>query len=78
MSRFKSFMDNDLSYTWLDLSEVVCIRGPFSSYPEKTWYSKGRECYLIRYILKSGMSGGVTCWNEDLANNYITIMRRDG
>lgn len=78
MSRFQSFMNLDHSYTWVDLTEVVAISGPFKNYPESTWYNKGRDCYYIRYVLKSGMSGIINCWCEDLANNYMTIMRRDG
>lgn len=77
MSRFKSFYQNDGSYVFLDLSEVVSISGPFKNYPEGKWWTKGRDCYYVRYVLRSGASDIINCWCEDLANNYLKIIARD-
>lgn len=77
MSRFKSFYGYDGSSTYLDLSEIVSVSGPFKNYPEKKWYSEGIICYRVRYVLKSGNVGSINCWCENLAINYMTIIKRE-
>lgn len=76
MNRLTKFTSNGVDL-WVDTSEVCGVAAPIKSYKDKGWFSKGNPIWTVNFYHKSGYSGRLVCWCEELAINYCKMLRKE-
>lgn len=74
MSKFYHFKASEYD-KWIDVNEVCIVECPVLMNESRFKWLKGSDYWRVLFVLKSGKYDYMDIWSEELANNYVKILR---
>lgn len=77
MSRYYHFKASEFD-KWIDTHEICMVQSPLLMNECRFKWMKGSPYWRVLFYFKSGLYDYMDIWSEDLANNYVRILRGEG
>jgi len=77
MSKFYHFIASEYD-KWIDTDEVCVVNSPVLMNECKFKWMRGQNYWRVVFVLRSGHYDYMDIWSEELANNYVKLLRGFG